>query len=210
MNVKLNQSEKLQQVLNEEEVYLVMQRILKRENKIDRDKEHFWTIGLNGGNQLLYVELISLGSSRMTLVEPMQVFRVGVLKGAVRLILVHNHPSGTLKPTDADKTVTDRLLQAGKILDIEVIDHLIITEESYYSFAGSGLLEELKKSTLFVPDYQLKAKLRKEVEEEVEKNKVIEIARHMKAKGFTKEQIAEVTGLSAKSIEKLKLPKDNT
>ena len=64
MNVKLSQAEKIR-VLNGEDVYSIMQRILKRENKIDRNKEHFWTIGLNAGNQLLYVELISLGTSRM-------------------------------------------------------------------------------------------------------------------------------------------------
>jgi len=204
MNVKLSQAEKIR-VLNGEDVYSIMQRILKRENKIDRNKEHFWTIGLNAGNQLLYVELISLGTSRMALAEPMQVFRVAILKGAVRLILVHNHPSGTLKPTDADKTVTDRLLQVGKIIDIEVIDHLIITEESYYSFAGNGVLEELKRSTQYVPDYQLKAQLRKEVEVTVKQERDKEIARQMKAKGFTNEQIAEITGLSVKSIEKLKV-----
>jgi len=157
MNVKLNPSEKQQQILHEGEAYKLMQRILKGRGKIDRNKEHFWTIGLNSGNRIVYVELISLGGSRTVLVEPMHVFRVAILKGALRLILVHNHPSGRLKPSQSDKTLTDKLLQVGKIIDIEVIDHLIITEESYYSFAGMGLLEELQASTQFVPDYQLKA-----------------------------------------------------
>lgn len=207
MNVKLSEAEKIQ-VLNGEDVYSIMQRILARANKIDRNKEHFWTVGLNSGNQIIYIELISLGNTRMVPVEPMQVFRVAVLKGAVSLILIHNHPSGTLKPTTADQDVTDRLLQVGRILDIEVIDHLIISEEGYYGFAGSGLLEELKTSTKDVPDYQLKEAIKKEVEaESIQKGKQErdkEIARQMKAKGYSKEQIAELTGLSLRSIEKLK------
>lgn len=212
MNVKLSEAEKIR-VLNGDDVYFIMQRVLLRENKIDRNKEHFWTIGLNTANQILYVELISIGGSRMTIAEPMQVFRVAILKGAVKLILVHNHPSNSLKPSDADRNLTDRLMQVGNIIEIEVIDHLIITEQQYYSFAGSGLLEQLRSSTLYIPDYQLRENLKKEVAAEArqkgKQDREKEIARQMKVKGYTSEQIAELTGLAVKSIEKLKLPGHN-
>jgi DNA repair protein RadC len=203
MNVKLSEAEKIR-VLNSDDVYAIMQRILVRANKIDRSKEHFWTIGLNTANQILYVELISMGGSRTTIAEPMQVFRVAILKGAVQLIVVHNHPSGNLKPTEADLNHTDRLLQVGKIIDIEVIDHLVISEKSYYSFKDNGQLEELKKSTRYVPDYQIKAAMKEEVEEQVLKQGKQEIARKMKAQGYDIPTIAELTGLAVKSVEKLK------
>jgi DNA repair protein RadC len=212
MNVKLSEAEKIR-VLNSDDVYGIMQRILIRANKIDRSKEHFWTIGLNTASQILYVELISMGGSRTTIAEPMQVFRVAILKGAIRLILVHNHPSGNLKPTEADLSHTDRLLQVGKIIDVEVIDHLVISEKSYYSFEDNGLLEELKKSTRYVPDYQLKAAMKKEVETAaIQQGKQEEkkaIARQMKAQGYKPEEVAALTGLTVKSIEKLKIIPEN-
>jgi DNA repair protein RadC len=85
-----------------------------------------------------------MGGTSMTVVEPMQVFRVGVLKGAVKMILIHNHPSGELRSSETDKDITDRLMQ-GNILQIEVIDHLIIAELSYLSFKDVGLLDQLNK-----------------------------------------------------------------
>lgn len=207
MNVKLTPSEKIK-LLNSDDVYSVMQKILLRENKIDRNKEYFWTIGLNIKSRILYIELISMGGTNKTIVEPMQVFRVGVLKGAVGLILVHNHPSGELMPSEADKDITDRLYQSGKILQIEVLDHIIISEKTYMSFADTGLLDQISKSTKYVPDYILKEELKKKAVEIAEKKavdkKMIEVAQQMKAKGYTLKDIAELTGLPEKVIEALK------
>ena len=84
-------------------------------------------IGMNQAGYILYIELIALGSYKSVDVEPMNVFRVAVMKNASRVILVHNHPSGSLTPSDADKDITDRLIQVGRILNIDLIDHLIIT-----------------------------------------------------------------------------------
>jgi len=91
MNVKLSQAQKIK-LASSADIYKVMQQILLRENKIDRYKEHFWTIGLDNAHRILYVELVSLGTTTSAPAEPMQVFRVAVLKGAVRIVLVHNHP----------------------------------------------------------------------------------------------------------------------
>lgn len=207
MDVKLPKSEKIK-LISPDDVYTVMQKILLRENKIDRNKEYFWTIGLNTKSRILYIELISMGGTNKTIVEPMQVFRVGVLKGAVGMILVHNHPSGELTPSEADKDITDRLLQAGKILQIEVLDHLIISEKTFMSFAATGLLEQISKSTKYVPDYILKDQMKKEAIEIGEKKgrdrEKLEIALQMKKEGYTAEVIAKLTGLPEKAIKALK------
>jgi DNA repair protein RadC len=207
MNVSISQKEKIK-VLNSDDVYGVMQKVLLRENKIDRNKEHFWTIGLDTKNHILYIELISIGGTNKTIVEPMQVFRVGVLKGAVKMILVHNHPTKELAPSEKDKEITDRLIQVGNIIDIEVVDHLIISEKTYLSFQDTGLLEQLKASTKYVPAYELEARVKKEVErivrEETEHKRNKEIAKQMKKKGYNMNEIAELTGLTVKEIKSLR------
>jgi DNA repair protein RadC len=207
MNVKLSKTEKIK-LLNSDDVYEVMQKIFLRENKIDRNKEHLWTIGLDTKHRILYVELVSMGGTAATIVEPMQVFRVAVLKGAVRLILAHNHPSQELTPSAADKDITDRLYQSGRILQIEVIDHIIISEKTYLSFAETGLLDQIRKSTKYVPDYLLKEELKKKAIEIAEKKATdknsLEIAQKMKKEGYTAEVIAKLTGLPEKVVKALK------
>lgn len=161
MNIKLTDKEKIK-VNDPEDLFFIMQRILLRDNKIDQEKEHFWIIGLNNASYILYIELVSLGSVRSTLVEPMNVFRVAVLKGATKVMAVHNHPSGTMIASEADKDLTDRLIQVGRILDIILIDHLIISTKTFMSFRNSGLMEKLEASTKYVPPYVLVDKIRKE------------------------------------------------
>lgn len=163
MNVKLTNRDKIK-IINSDDVFRIMQNVLNRENKIDRDKEHFWIVGMNGDDKILFIELVSIGGVRSNTIEPMTVYRVGVLKAAVKVIFVHNHPSESLRPSEEDKDVTDRLIQVGIILGIEAIDHLIITVTSFYSFDDSGLFEELKRSNQWVPHYELKKKIIKEQE----------------------------------------------
>ncbi len=102
MNIKLPEKQKIK-ILNSDDVFEIMQKVLRRENKIDRDKEHFWIIGLNVKNKMLFIELVSMGSVKASTVEPMNVYRVAVLKGATQVILVHNHPSGALNPRKKTK-----------------------------------------------------------------------------------------------------------
>ncbi|WP_164998682.1 JAB domain-containing protein [Flavobacterium sp. 140616W15] len=171
MNVKITDKDKIE-IGGARDLYGIMQRILLRENEIDREKEHFWMIGLNMANTILYIELVSMGSVRATQVEPMNVYRVAVLKGATSVLAVHNHPSGRMTPSDADKDVTDRLIQVGKILNIELLDHLIISPERYMSFLDVGLMDELEKSVKYVPTYQIEERIRKqvlEIKKEMEK-----------------------------------------
>lgn len=206
MNVTLTKSQKIK-LLCSDDIYKVMQQVLLRENKIDRNKEHFWTIGLDNANRILYIELISLGTTTRVEVEPMQVFRIAVQKAALQMILVHNHPSGEMKHSEADITITDRLLQVGNILGIEVIDHLIISETSYNSFLDTGLLAQIRQSTRYVPNYQQQAKIKREQQKIGAQKEKLNLAQQLKNKGFTISQIVELTGISEEEANKLKVKK---
>ena len=106
----------------------------------DPNKEHFMVAYLNQGNKIIQVERISTGSITATLADPKVIFKKALLKEATSIMLCHNHPSGVAKPSADDKKLTQKLIQAGKIMDITVIDHIIIGENSYFSFAESGLM----------------------------------------------------------------------
>jgi DNA repair protein RadC len=133
MNVRLSAAHKIK-VLNSSDIFIIMQTILLRENKIRRSQEHFWVIGLNSGNKILFIELVSLGATNRVEIAPAEVFRMAIYKAAVKMILVHNHPSGNVKISEADRDFTDRMIKSGNMLAVEVLDHLVITEESYTSF----------------------------------------------------------------------------
>ena len=96
-------------------------------------KEQLRGLYLNSRYQVIHEEVISVGSLTSNIVHPREVFQPAIEHGAVAVIIAHNHPSGSLEPTMADHEVTDRLLTAGKLLGIDVLDHLIITDENYVS-----------------------------------------------------------------------------
>ena len=194
-------------MLNADQVYNVMQQILLRENEISRNQEHFWIVGLDNANKILFIELVSLGAANRVQVKPREVFRVAIYKMAVKAILVHNHPSGELLPSEGDKDVTDRLLKSGDMLGIEVIDHLIISEENFYSFEDSGILKELQNNGL----YQLVEKEKESLrlwKIEVEKEKAVKefalkMAKELKGMGLEEKDIKKATGLGLREIRKL-------
>lgn len=117
----------------------ILQSILKTESTIDRDKEHFWTVGLNTRNVVKYIDLTSLGTLNASLVHPREVFRLAVMQGIASVILGHNHPSGSTEPSEEDLRITRRLVEAGKILGIEVLDHIIVADNNHLSFKAQGL-----------------------------------------------------------------------
>jgi len=110
----------------------VFRAILDAESELDRDKEHFWILCLNTKNQILRVELITLGLLDQTLVHPREVFRPAIGCSAKSVILAHNHPSGDPMPSDKDEALTARLIDCGKMLDIPVIDHVVIGDGNEY------------------------------------------------------------------------------
>ncbi|MGC1516014.1 MAG: JAB domain-containing protein, partial [Maribacter sp.] len=104
------------------------------------EHEEFWILYLNNSNKVLHKAQVSKGGITGTLVDVRLVMKQTLELGAVAIILAHNHPSGTLKPSGADKEMTKKIQTAGETLDIKVLDHLIITQKSYYSFADDKML----------------------------------------------------------------------
>ena len=148
---------------------------------------------------------MSLGTVKSTLVEPMEVFSVALQKRAVSIILVHNHPSGELKPSEDDLNVTDRLIQVGKIVKTPVFDHLIITERSFLSFKDTGVMDKLEQSTKYVPTYELIERAEKKAAEIAKQDRNVEIAKELKRNGMADDEIAQITGLSLDEVEKLRV-----
>jgi len=109
----------------------IMQKVLWRQNKLHRKKEYFWTIGLNAANDIEYIELVTIGTNNRNIVSPVDVLSLPVSKKCKKIILCHNHPSGNLEPSEADKHFTERIKAAAAVLGIELLDHIIITETNY-------------------------------------------------------------------------------
>ncbi|MGZ2369067.1 RadC family protein [Ancylomarina sp. YFZ004] len=102
--------------------------------------EEFWVIYLNRGNKILEIKNVSSGGITGTVFDMRLVFKDAILLESTNIILCHNHPSGNLTPSEADKDLTYKTKEAGKLMSIEVLDHLIIADKGYYSFADEGLL----------------------------------------------------------------------
>ena len=103
-------------------------------------KEHFVVLYLNARNQLIYKETISIGTLNTSLVHPREIFEPALRNLASQIIIAHNHPSGDLSPSEEDIKVTKRLFGAGELLGIEVLDHLIITNNSHVSLKDKGIV----------------------------------------------------------------------
>ena len=104
----------------------------------DYHKEHFYIIPINSRNWS--VAEVSVGSLNSSIVHPREVFSEAIKNKAVSVIFVHNHPSGDPEPSEDDLETTKQLTEAGKILDIEVVDHIIITKNNYFSFKDGNLI----------------------------------------------------------------------
>jgi len=107
---------------------------------VDLPHEEFWVIFLNRANQVIKKERISAGGITGTVADVRMIFKMGVENLTCGIILVHNHPSGNTEPSNADKILTNKLKEGGRLLDIPVLDHLIFTDNGYFSFADEGLI----------------------------------------------------------------------
>ncbi len=103
-------------------------------------QEEFKVLLLNRNNQVIGIYPLSRGGVAGTIVDPKLVFSVALKCNASNIIIAHNHPSGNLTPSEADKRITKKLKKAGEYLDITVLDHIIMTKEDFYSFSDNGLL----------------------------------------------------------------------
>lgn len=106
----------------------------------DLPYEEFWIILLNKANRVIRKCIISEGGVSGTVVDPKKIFKIALDNRASSIILGHNHPSGNIQPSEADQKITKKIREAGILLDVSVLDHLIIGDEKYYSFADEGAL----------------------------------------------------------------------
>ncbi len=104
------------------------------------DREHFIAITIDGASRVIGTHTISIGTLNQSIVHPREVFYPAIKDKAAAILIAHNHPSGQLFPSRADKQVTTRLKEAGKLIGIEVIDHIILAPDGYYSFQESDEL----------------------------------------------------------------------
>ncbi len=111
----------------------VMSSILRGEDDLDKDKEHFWVIGLSVKLSIQYIELVSLGTLTAALIHPRETYRRAIAKGVASIICVHNHPSGELEPSSNDLQITEQLRNAGEVVGINLIDHLIIDNDGGFT-----------------------------------------------------------------------------
>ena len=106
----------------------------------DKKQEYFLSVYLDGANHICQTSIITIGTLTQSLVHPREVFAPAIEYRCVSIIVAHNHPSGTLEPSREDIAITKKLKESGKILGIELLDHIIITKEDYFSFNETMML----------------------------------------------------------------------
>jgi DNA repair protein RadC len=111
---------------------------LLRDEVLQFDRERFLALLLNAKNKLLGIEEVSTGSLSASIVHPRELFKAAILANAAAVICVHNHPSGDPSPSPEDRRITEKLRHAAEILGIPLLDHVVIGNPSYYSFADNG------------------------------------------------------------------------
>jgi len=127
---------------SEKEVYINSSQDVTKETEHIKEnkKENFVVLYLDARNKLIYKETVSIGSLNANLVHPREVFEPAVRNLAAQIILAHNHPSGDPEPSEDDLVITKRLVEVGKIMGIEINDHIIVTKNGFFSFKDKNLL----------------------------------------------------------------------
>ncbi|MBS9461722.1 DNA repair protein RadC [Flagellimonas sp. HMM57] len=129
------EGEKVSKVCSSKDVFELLHPLVG-----DLEHEEFWVVYLNNSNKVIHKSQLSKGGITGTLVDVRLVMKRALELGAVGIILAHNHPSGTVRPSSADKQITQKLKMASEALDIKILDHLILAEQDYFSFADQGIL----------------------------------------------------------------------
>lgn len=106
------------------------------------DKEHFLLVTLNGGHEIIQIHVVSVGTLNRTLIHPREIFSIAIRENAAAIIVSHNHPSGNCEPSEEDLHVTDQLKKVSVIMGIELLDHVIVSREGYFSFLENKLLPD--------------------------------------------------------------------
>lgn len=204
MNVKLTKTQRIL-IESSEDIARIMRQVLLRENRVSRQREHLWTIGLSEEYKMLYVELIAFGIPTKNKVQPMDIYKLALQKDARYLYVCHNRKTADMAAQADDKALTDRMIQVGNIVGITLFDHIIVNSktEDFLSYRDVGLIDELSKSTAWVPKFEQVKKIRKMAAEEAHNKAMLGVAKGMKKNKIDTKLISQLTGLSLGEIEKL-------
>ena len=132
---RLEAAVELQKITSSKIIFDIMQPIIG-----ELMYEEFWIVYLNNSNKIIAKSQLSKGGITGTVVDVRLVFKTALELGAVGIILAHNHPSGTIQPSESDKQITQKLKSGGEQLDIRILDNIIVTETQYFSFSDAGIL----------------------------------------------------------------------
>ena len=200
MSIKLTAQQKSKPIYTAADVWSIIHPIHMRETKMRRQKEYFWIIGVDRERYIKVIELLAIGSDNRVHIKPADDFRMDIYKNTDYVIFIHNHPKGKLDPSASDKNTTDRLIKAGEIVDIKVVEHFIINEKGFFSFAEAGLMKQLRDSSTYKVLHEDEVELLK-LQMKAEEKK--EIAKAMLAKGYAVEEVMALTGLGKSVVGKL-------
>jgi DNA repair protein RadC len=128
------QRQSIERITSAQNVYTLLHEYSSKE------KEHFLLITLDGSSRVIEKRVIHIGTLNQSLVHPREIFKPAITDGSAGIIIAHNHPSGTLEASRADIQITDRLKEVAKLVGIELLDHVILSKNGYYSFSDEGLL----------------------------------------------------------------------
>lgn len=204
MNVKLTKTQRIL-IQSSEDIARIMRQILLRENRVSRQREHLWTIGLSEEYKMMYVELIAFGIPVKTKIQPMEIYRLALQKDCRYLYICHNRKTADMAAQADDKALTDRMIQVGHIVGIQVFDHIIVNPktEDFLSYRDVGLMDELSKSTAWVPKFEQVKRIKQMATEQAVLKTKIAMVKELKKKKINISIISDVSGLSPKEIEKI-------
>ncbi len=203
---------------NSKQAYEIFQKILAHEEDVLRDKEHFWVMGIDHEGYIVCIYIVALGQVNKVQMTAAEMLDIAIgLKGK-KIVLAHNHPSGNTEPSEQDIEMTNILYHVCVPFGIEILDHLIITENGYYSFEEELIMKQIKDDNThkgYVEGFDegreagkeqglekgIKQGLKQGIEKGIEQNK-IEVARTMLSENINPEIISKVLGFS---IEEIKL-----
>lgn len=117
-----------------EDTAKVFRDLLMLEDDIEQDKEHFYVMLLDIRSRIKMVEVVFVGTLTSSLVHPRETFRRAIAEGAASIIIAHNHPSGEVDPSDEDTKVTKQMFEAGQVLGITMLDHIVFSKDGFFSF----------------------------------------------------------------------------
>jgi DNA repair protein RadC len=217
MSIKLTAQQKSKPIYTAQDVWDIIHPIHMRENRQRRLREYFWVFAIDRERYLQVAELLAIGSDNRVHIKPSDALRLAIQKNADYVIFIHNHPKGKLLPSASDKDTTDRLIKAAEVVEIKVVDHFIINEAGFYSFAEAGLMKQLRESSTYRVLHEDEVELLKlqmqaaGKEEGLKEGKDIgkteglkEVAKAMLAKGYAVEEVMALTGLSKAVVGRMR------